>query len=104
VKTFQLSSFGFQTERINGVGVASVFGLVTCNRPPKPSRVDRIFRGVLEAVLVFGPDIAIGMEMAYLRDTALREGMGIPQPDSYTLPAHWWVRVLKPLRPFPCRV
>jgi RHS repeat-associated protein len=65
----------FGGELVNGINVNRVFGLVTGSHPPKPSLLYRIFHGTLEAVVVFGPDIAAGMEFSYLRGTALREGM-----------------------------
>jgi RHS repeat-associated protein len=65
----------FGGESIMGVNVAEVFGVVTGSRAPKPSLADRITEEVLKVVIVFGPDLAIGMEMAWLRNAAVREGM-----------------------------
>jgi len=70
-----LGTVGPFGESVMGVNVASVFGIVTGTVPPKPSRFDRIFREALEVALVFGPDIAMGMEMAWLRNAGLRHGL-----------------------------
>jgi len=64
----------FNGERVNGVDVAHVFRVLTRDEPPNPSLFYRAVNFAAEAVLMFGPDIAVGMELGMMRRGALSGG------------------------------
>lgn len=63
-------------ELIAGIDPGQVYTIVTSSEEPNPSLAKRIFRGVVEGIILFGPDIALGMELSLMRRGALRASGG----------------------------
>src|SRR5207237_3893934 len=64
----------FQGQRIRGVDVVQVFDIATGDDQPNPSFAVKAIRFVTQAVIVFGPDIAMGFELSAMRKGALGGG------------------------------